>query len=467
MPVPRVGISDVHWTWDPSVHTYYNESCHFFLIRFNAQRLSTADRVLTDALTESQLDAFSVYLLLGYHDALIRVWVTPQKRRRLVDRLRSRPDAIESVEEFRADRIEYTWASSPPDPSTIRSHRGKIEQAVAVLNSSGLPEDSGLAKELSKVGILHRVPVSDSSSAIKLYISLNRDRGEGERSPDAHHLLSTLNASHATAVSLYEGVGFAQLLVKAVLPSFGDVIPLLTKLETTLPAFRPLTFLIGENAPLQLDNIDIDWKEFSRELLDLEEQLGPLSASYIAALTEAKRLEVGEFYAQFQGLLDSPARRYFLGYLGARLSQSPDELSQQLIFIVHLESLLRRRLIEIGARHGGAAWLSIVRRSGSTDDIERSLPDPGKWTYADFGRVLKAMHALGWVAEDDPILGRRWRDMLPRLTTLRNTVAHGDLFEEERARAHWNQDWSSTAGLIGEALALFAELVARDGDKGP
>src|SRR6266508_2647291 len=70
--------------WHPEVHRLFGERCVFFILQIQDPQLGPTEEEVGLLVSKAGAAARAVYPLYGYYDVLVRAWVTPAIRDRLV-----------------------------------------------------------------------------------------------------------------------------------------------------------------------------------------------------------------------------------------------------------------------------------------------------------------------------------------------------------------------------------------------
>jgi len=163
----RRNIHEPRLVWNPAVHELYGEKCYYYLLRMKNPQQKLVD-VFEAVLKEVGINSYCIYVLYGYYDVLLRIWARPERRATLSHRLEkdARFLAIEAVEEFIAEVVEYMWAGKIT-PQDVAPYKNRVEDLCRAV-AAGSALDAELVSSLMHAGLLHQINVpSDSSSVSK------------------------------------------------------------------------------------------------------------------------------------------------------------------------------------------------------------------------------------------------------------------------------------------------------------
>jgi hypothetical protein len=525
--------------WRPEVHTLlFQETCHYFLLRVNRPDAELPTRV-REFISRAQIKASCVYLLYGYFDVLIRVWATPTKYGLFDELTQNDLEFLQEIKEFKVKQIRYgcgrnaqahnglsNAAPSNAAPSNaarsnaarsyavasqgrqgrngpgrsqgrpaaelsqlskddLRDYLGQYRTTIEAVSArdereGGLEEEDADLKMLIEGGIA--LPLTQFKSNVrtfKFYIALTHVDQTGGRDEAARNDILTFldRQDYLYNVSLYQGIGFADFLVKAVVRDFADVLRCIEAIigDYRLQSLRPTTYLIAD-LPEESDVIDYTWVEPAGPLLDLVAVLGHTYATRIRSLSSEERLVISNLYQRYYHLSNSDLRAVFLGLFQARLDQNAILLSEKMLFIVQLESLLLDYLHDVCRRVFHKSWYDTIKRivdetpaikhAANEDNTIRSdvsgKKQPFSWfVLSDTVLVLNklAKRHPQIKLEMDERLGPGWVTKLEALRPVRNDLAHGrihGLYENpENARS----EWPRLAGTVLEVGDIYNALV--------
>ena len=260
-------LREPRYVWDPAVHEQWGEHCSYFLARFVETDSRSIESLLSQHLTRAKVSAFSIYVVFGYYDALIRTWLTPYKRTRLLEGLQ---DDADSLLEFQVDRVNYTWSQ----PSV--AGRARIETLVPTIRAvaAALETPHELAgysdqvcdgiRDLEEQRLLHRYPGSDVPNPIKFFIALSRTANTPESGDTLTGLTGIVDGLQGVHnVSIYAGRGFASYLIKGVTEHLGTVLQCADAVASHAKGLhlRPMTLMVANNDAFESDTVDTEWVE--------------------------------------------------------------------------------------------------------------------------------------------------------------------------------------------------------------
>lgn len=464
-PFQSRDVADRRLVWDPAVHELYDEHCSYFLLRMREPDPNIVE-TMTHLLVQAQISSFCVYVVYGYYDVLVRVWSTGQKRGRFIDLLDRNATAIESVDEFLAGSILFLWSQTVEfdDPRELQAFRPDIEiVSRAILRKIEPPVDA--IDTLMKARLIHTIP-ERHDGIVKFYIALSRVPGGVQTKAEFEQLRQAVDRVRPTMkdLCLYRGRGFANYLIKGVASAYRDIMACTYAITqaTQVLDLRPMTLLIANNDAPEFDHVDVAWVEFETSLLRLEKILGGNSAQLIAELALPVRNSVGRIFVQFDNLLRTPFEPIFLAVLHARLSQDVALLAEKLSFLLRLEGMVRKFLVEVWASELGRDWYRTVKEAAGQCGVSVTKDPVKEYTLHDIVTVTLQMTSHNAIPQEriDTILGQSWGVRLSQVKDLRNQVAHGDIYDDDVAK-HLFVNWEAMAESVCNVGYLYNALLER------
>ena len=449
-------ISRARYIWDPKVHQLYNEQCFYFLLR-----LRNPDNVLIenlrDLIIKEGILSFCYYSLYGYYDVLIRMWAAAHKRARFINTLERLKDNIESISEFQAREINYSWSGAKP-PEVLLSLKTDIERVSPASNGSEVL-DSATLERLVKEGVVHFLKETNQN-CIKFYIALTKLPGTYSTPFEYQHLTDSILKAQlpVSNISIYSGLGFASYLVKAVALEYKDIINSTTKMLDFLRplALRPMTLLIANSDSWESDLIDVEWDRLPKNLAQLDLLLGSAAADAAARLSSEQQHDLSAVFEKFRDLLNTPLASVFKDLILAWLGNNQIAFIEKLSFVMRLEGLLRRYFIEECSSILGRDWLDVIKRLATECKITPPDKSPASYTMHDLVTVLNKLVETANLPADrvQEVLGVDWFAQLKSLPELRNEFAHGKLYDDAKIFERWPRivNVALTAGQVYNRL---------------
>jgi hypothetical protein len=459
------------YNWHPAVHSAYEESLYFILIRLREPLHRPVADQIRDILAVADVRFACEYSIFGHWDALLRIWLTHGAYERLY-RLLDKKDEnnIDNFETFAATEIRYLWNGSEANllsddsiPKTLARNKRHIEAAVRT------PEavDTKTWRKLKTAGlILDRHKPKRPVQSVKFYIALQRvadvpAKGELDAVLDALRECKMTGCS-----SLYVGKAwFAAYLVRCVSTRYSGVLEFSRALDIALRRMplRPMTLLVANVDAEESDGVN-DARSLSRrsentlELLNVED--GP---SKFTSLGSHDWDALAELVDRAHELADDNISMLprLLAPLRACLKDDHDELARALAFLADSESFLAEYVIESWMSTLGKDWFRKLKQHFEVDQgLARSAEELKKdkdedWTagsYAHFARATASFSDL-FDARLRRQLSPNWKQQMLQYAELRNKPAHGKL----RAMGHLDTFASEPLrGLLDELLDVIA-----------
>lgn len=440
--------------WDPEVHDFYGERCYYYLIA--ASRVETAGTMSGDLarlLTSLAIHSGTVHALFGPSDMLVRFWASAPARQRFIRGLRQSSLEIESIREFTAESVQYGASRlASPAEKQVAASRTLIEESVrAERRDPGSAIEPQRAAELLRLGLVHVVP---PTIGVKFFVFF-KSRVGIESQPSSYVLREIARTAADTSLdglSLYSGIGFADYILKAVVPEFGGLLPVVNELRRagkglhlnawTLPVADFGTAKVGET----VDAIDGDLSTELEALIGvaaddearrtLRREIGSMSRDQQEGLTRLIR----KLRPQAQG----PDLERFDETVAACVRQSRKDLNRAASFLTSIEDDLRFFVPRFLAEKIGTGWLEDLRSVGlqkdapgsarlGTDEEEESGwirpgTGPAQWSlYGLFSALNVAYRQFDGdlSAELDDLFGSDWRKEIRNIVSLRDDFAHG------------------------------------------
>jgi hypothetical protein len=471
-------INRSRYLWHPSVHRHYKESCRYILLRFPEPEVGSVVAKLESTMEKALIESYNVYLVYGFYDILIRAWATPQQWDRL-SHLLGLTFQIDSHNEYHVDEVEYLWTKHPNQDPPVRKFTKLIEDVSRKeRDHEDLTEDDRSLSELVGAGLLHLLQM-DPAPAIKFFVLLTRPPylASAKREYDDLRRMLTDDIPFIKKIkqpSIYRVNRGREYFLKFVVNDYSEILTTIKYITDATRGFnlRTMTLLVSNNDAPEADVVDPQWEEFPRDLVTLEELLRDVSSSvakHLAGLDAQTRLDVATAFRRHQDLKDEPLfRPLFEGFFLARAEQDIQMLSEKMIWISHLESLLRTYLREVAQAAMESDWFKVVTAKAAAIKVPQA-ERPEKYTLLDTVSVLAKLSKEGDLGELDleKDLGTDWEDHIRGLVTefagglhIRNSLAHGDFYDQEDA--YW-ENWPAIADRVLNAATIYVRLLKRSG----
>jgi len=475
-------IRDARYVWDPAVHAHLREHCSYILVRLASTDLRGAERSLSAHLQRAGIRAYCTYVLYGYYDFLIRAWMTPQKREQLIQQV-TRDKHLDTLDEFRVDAAHFTWSPvSMLGRKSLERLMEEIGEVAEYLQASSrdVPEPTKAIEELKEAQLLHVLPGLNSDKfpdPVKVYIALNRTTAEKSFGDERDRLIAYIAefSGELFNVSVYEGAGFAQYLIKGVVPTYGDVLPTLSNLTERLEPLklRTSTYLIANGDAYESDHIDLGWEDLDLSLSRLAELLGGEASRRLGALDKPTRQVVSRVFDTYsRDLLATSFEKYFLDLLRHRIGDPEVILGESMSWVIRLELYVREMSVRLwSSTLGKKTWRDRVQAAADKSGIPLGGP-PEACTLKGALRVTAALVQAGELSahQVSQSLGEHWRErLLPNeVSELRNRVAHGEFFRQDYEQ-EFLKDWDRNVREVLEigrgyvdVSDLYSQAMARN-----
>jgi hypothetical protein len=351
MPEPDPDTAAEPFNWHPAVHaSHFGETLYFFMIRLKEPlHRPVADQV-RHLLHSAEIEYACEYSLFGWHDALIRVWLTPSYYRRL---RRALDDSVhhnvDDYHHFTTTNIYYMWRDARDLLTEDQEVLADIAGASAEIASiAGNPDQADVDswEKLRKLGLVFERP--SINGGVKFYTVLDRisDANASQRQIDA--ILRSINETHmptsdafmSACATLYCGAGdLGDYLVRCVVDTYDDVLKLVESFDIRLKdaRVRPMTLLIANAVPREFDDIN-DTMNLSLDDTTTADLLS-VEPRTVARLDDHHRVELHHLAVTACELASSETalRKLLLSILHATAVNSHDDLYIALTYLVQFE----------------------------------------------------------------------------------------------------------------------------------
>jgi hypothetical protein len=205
--------------------------------------------------------------------------------------------------------------------------------------------------------------------------------------------------------------------------------------------------------------------QFVESLSQLEELLRedrPSISDSIASMDLPTLIALARTFDRYRGLADEAVfRSHFEGLFVARIERNTGILAQSLVWIFHLEALLRQFLVEVAINSLGNEWYSVVRAAAERIGVPDVRPEA--YSFRDTVSILAYLVHNDRVhsAHVDRRLGGGWEQQMRDLAEpfdgiqIRNDMAHGLIYDS--AERYW-EHWSELAERVFGAAAIYIRL---------
>lgn len=453
------------------MHQHYGERCLYFVLRVRDLQVTNTAEVIDALMGEARVGTYSVYLLYGVYDVLIRTWLTATARDRLEALLDTRVGIIADWEEFQVEHIRYLWAGDyvALTSRVIETHRQNIE---TVARFTGTPETAAqlltTAEALLDARILH-VLLSRSPDTIKHYVALQSQHGGSSRTRAVDDLVKRLRAAGLETVSLYSGVGFATHLIKSVVNAFPDVLRRLNLIAPIASTYnmRTTSMLIATSHVAESDVLLTNTNLANPLLAQIIGVIGSQYELRLIDLPDDDQNNITSVFRKYSSLLGTACDRLFISLLRSLLDETLDDLSRELSLLMHFEHVLKEYFRDYisGSMGNQAAAKALAEAAKQMPKYRTEVGDDPSIDHLALGTTAQLLNHLvrnGLLDEPAIIqqkLGPAWAAVIEQFTkTVRNPLAHGTIFTADYRRRFLNH-WQDNSRLICQICLLYTHLV--------
>jgi hypothetical protein len=459
----------VPYNWHPAVHgEKFGETLHFFQIRFHEPLHSPIGNQIRSLLQAAGIQFACEYVLFGWWDALVRVWLTPAAHNRLA-RLMNRSSAnVESFQGFATSQIYYHWSGlqgnllehTPKIPTAIAANAAAIELTASEPHHS---DEDAWANLVTDDLILKRDQTG--TEGVKFYTALHRTDQRMSVEENLAAIDQSLAAAEMTGTaSVYVGEGhLADYLIRCVAERFDEVLDLVARFDEELEGsgLRPMTHLIANVNPRESDHVNEPRPLSLEENRDVE-ILGLPDSKALVRLEPARRLALHGLIERACSLPagDEKLRQTLLAILRASVLNNQAELREQLSVVVEFEFYFRTRMIAEFTACFGNDWFNTIRELCRKDPRwsdhagQMSVPIP-KWSVGTYKFTALACCSFSpeFKASIESQLGVEWSTATDEHLPVRNSVSHWTLAEEYDVNS-FDPGWIDFLDRAMRAVAL-------------
>jgi hypothetical protein len=459
--------------WHPQVHQHFGERCVFFVIRLREQKLEESMAEMERLLGDANVGTYSIYVLYGNYDVLIRAWTTAPARERLERLLDSRVGLVALWEELQVEQVRYLWAGpySPLSSKSIEIHRDAISLLAPYRGGEqDIPHDVfEAARGLCQAGLLHLLPGRDPRS-IKIYVALQPQPGGSSRTRALEQLIQRLYDTGLSTVSLYSGIGFASHLIKVIVTEFHSVLDVVQRLEPIGATFsmRTTSMIIATPHVRESDELVMTGGSVNPYLLQIAGVIGGDYEHRLLELDYDVQEPLTRLFLSYSRLLATSCDGVFVALIRAVIDRRVEDLYRELVILMHFEFVLKQYL----KRHL-ASTLDETQISSTLTEVVKTMPkykmeagenpDIELLSIGTAAQLIKRLADDGIVTTPEPLseaLGDGWAAILERYTKqIRNPIAHGTAFTAPYAERFLAQ-WREYAELVCKICVLYTKLLA-------
>jgi hypothetical protein len=207
--------------------------------------------------------------------------------------------------------------------------------------------------------------------------------------------------------------------------------------------------------------------QFVESLSQLEELLReerPSISDSIAGLDLPTLIILARTFERYRGLMEEAIfRSYFEGLFVARIERDTEILAQSLVWIFHLEALLRHFLVEVARNAFGDEWYRAVVAAADEMGVSGGMR-PETHSFRDTVAIIAYLFQNDRVhsADVDQRLGEGWQQRMRGLVEpfddgvqILNNMAHGTIHDS--AERYW-EHWSEVAQRVFGAATVYIRL---------
>ena len=413
--------------WHPDVHRAYAEQLFFFLIR---SRFFSADykRSLEEQLRDRAPGGWAVFETLGYYDLLVRVWLTYSSYADFTKRIQESPQTLR-LQEFRCGAtgcVRYLWSSEFRRRPALQPGEILALEQGTLESAQNDPQSEKFRTKLEQAGLI--LPDGlDRSQPGRFYclVTFPGDREFEITRAVEDDLYGLAEARGIAALSLYSGVGVANVLIKGRASGFEVLhdFPLgLRALQSFGPRIRTETIVAGRPSQVEeWDHINFAAAKLSSELqLSYGQFVGlPLPTSGEPSAHEILR-SFESVVAVFPHDTEGYLRRVFRGWL----KRSVVDLKSGALPILEIEGLLSEYFRRWMQDAYESDWVKVGLRTVATrGGLKETAKAFGKFTFDDLVCCLAALNKEQ-ALEVEQELGAQWESELRAIEKIRNRCAH-------------------------------------------
>lgn len=441
------------YNWHPLVHKqHFDETLYFAMIRLDAPRHVPVAEQVRALLQSIGVEYACEYVLFGWHDAFIRVWLKASTYQRFMDALAERCDN-DGIEGFEVDRIHYLWRGDANLLAADTGVLGKITRATKAIDKvAESPNDAEKADWEKLVNLKLVFDRPSAHAGVKFYTLLKRTSTRISSDKQIEMIRRALRETPipntdkymSACASLYCGKGdLANFLVRCVAPSYQDVITLAETFDVNLKEaeLRPTTLVAANPEPREYDHpndpVHLSLADCNTaDMLKVEHRL-------IDKLDEHNRVELRSLVVKACSTADDDTalEEQLLAMLRATVIKKRSLINDAFGFLLQFEGLFGD-LVMNGLKDAiGDNWFSQLKdwcaasRKKRYRDlaVEMTLPEPKmEWTLGTYKFLALAgseysQKAKGYFEEE---LGNGWARELTALEKLRNDHAHSRLYQK-------------------------------------
>jgi hypothetical protein len=480
--VPSLGVTDSNtpYNWHPAVHSdKFGETLYFLMLRLREPLHTPVSDQVRSLLQAAGIQFACEYVIFGWWDALIRVWLTPSAYNRLARLMTPAPENnIDEFHGFTATQIHYLWSGNDAD---LLAHKPETLTAIAAnteaIDATAADPHHSNEKFWSALETDHLIlPRSQpGNDGVKFYTSLQRTSQKMSVEEDVVAIKEAMViADMAETGSLYVGAGtLADYMVRCAAKTFDDVLSLVASFDEALKStrLRPMTLLIANTNARESDHVNDPAPLTLEENTDLE-ILGLEDAAPLVQLQPSHRLALHGLIikaCQLPGN-DHELRAKLLKSLRASVLNDFSELRETLSFLLDFEHYFRTQMINEWTEVFGNDWFNVIRSKCEADPrwqehAEKMKQPIPKWTLGTYKFTALACSSFSpeFKARIERELGENWAVETDNHLPIRNALSHSSLVARRQINS-FDAEWVDFLDRAMSAALLCRRCMPDESD---
>jgi hypothetical protein len=423
--------------WHPLVHQRYEEELYFFLISVKPfEQIKILDN-LKKVAAHFGVEKFCAYRIFGQYDILLRIWLPSARGPQFYERAQEEIINVQAITPFHVTSISDPWRFRSQNMELTIKQLSTLTPPI-IKDIQGGKADPKVKQNLVDAGLLAEVDDyrKTKKNAIKAFVAVSEPKWPDYKKrqkmfQQITHLVEDDN--RLQKVTIYSGLGFSWLLIKAVTEEFYAFGQLIEKIAedfsedgVSTNTFMAATDAYVEGECISLASLDAKDGDESVRLF-----LPELYASDIAA---PMRDEIEEFVRRkiLKDGLGTNDQLAFQKYFKAVLSNNSIEVLTTLYpKFVEAEQDLRAALIGYATKHGAVE--KLVSELDPKKEYIKSM-----WTIPMAYSMRGCRMVLLKENPGDEWLSKLAENTFDQLASFRNKIMHGAGFRRDH-------DWKSFA----------------------
>jgi hypothetical protein len=476
--------------WSPDAHELFGEHCYYYLLSSQDARGSRLIDSVRRIASEMGIGAPTCHIVFGPLDALVRIWLPDDFRESFLRNLQSpaEPFELESILEFKARTIEYTWQerhSKFTADDVASSELELIKRDIQLVSEDDSALTFATFDALSR--LQHRGLLTNftATPGVKVYMFLYAATQLASTSLpcDAMRLARLANSGGLADVSVYEGEGFCDYIVKGVCESFIDVNGFVQSFQDEIVKFGLHGWTLTPadyGHALEGEEINLPREATAKLAGRLSRGDQRYERAIRATLADARIYNrVIPILSAVESRLEPREILRFDSVLGALLSRNRRAINQRLSFLISIESGLRDLIPLLAAQHFPLdySWIAnqpevLLLRSkrGSVAEDVNSAEELGAWLKTvDLPILFGCLHSMYSGSQsvqeliNELMPSEDWMGRSEDMVALRDEYAHGLLLETALDNAFDDAFWiavESIASAIPVQIGIENVLAA-------